>query len=757
MNSPRPIFVSLLLRLLAFAAPLVFVAMLATSANADVVGSPVTVGITGHYRTGSWTAIRLQPTVVGEGDETLIETVDGEGTRTVYRHDYAVGASRFGYCVPGGEAVPLIVRGGSRAAPLLRTRFPESDAPANGPAMVPLEMPWVVVFGDPVGLPTVGANELLGRAPQVAASLPANPEQLPDSVLGYDGVDMIVVNASGRQLLSRLSPDQSQAITDWVLGGGRLLIGLGETAAELIDAAPWLLSLLPLERSDLSTLQLMPSGFETYLSSPDLTQLGRFEGARLPDRMGQVMVDGRTASREKVPLAVEYVAGLGRVIAVAVDLDRAPMAQWPNRLELIERLSGDSLVRDEPFQRSNNRRFQYADLAGQARNTLDRFSVHRPFSFSLITLILAGLIALIGPLDYLLINHLLGRPLLGWLTFPLIAVLLSVALVVQAGPRIDPTANSDSTLRRNRIEIVDIDSIRRIGSGFSWTYLYSHRPRRLDVSVQPAASLEAVAKRPELLVAAPFGWPGTTFGGIQIAGEDSRMPAYEIELTRGKDANSGSMQDGAFFRASLRGLPLAPRSSKSFATRLRFQPQLGDVEPIARRRGTDLLEGPLTNPLPFDLLDGMLVYRNWAYLLPTRLPAGARIDAVETLRQKNFRWQLARQRAIEDSTEGGVWDPSLSDDPRRIAEMLMFHDAAGGSRYTTLQHAPLSFLDLSSLLTTDRCMLVGRAESPLTELRIGESAGHGASGSSIESDAPGGKALTMIRVVMPITFTRPDP
>ena len=45
-----------------------------------------------------------------------------------------------------------------------------------------------------------------------------------------------------------------------------------------------------------------------------------------------------------------------------------------------------------------------------------------------------ALIAAIGPLDYLLINRVLGRPLLGWVSFPVVAIGLSVLLAMQARP-----------------------------------------------------------------------------------------------------------------------------------------------------------------------------------------------------------------------------------------------------------------------------------------------------------------------------------
>ena len=81
------------------------------------------------------------------------------------------------------------------------------------------------------------------------------------------------------------------------------------------------------------------------------------------------------------------------------------------------------------------------------RATLDQFPIKSKFSFSLIAVILMLLVAAIGPLDYLLVNRLLGKPLLGWLSFPLMAIALSVLLVYQAQPRPELAAEDASPAR----------------------------------------------------------------------------------------------------------------------------------------------------------------------------------------------------------------------------------------------------------------------------------------------------------------------
>ncbi len=56
----------------------------------------------------------------------------------------------------------------------------------------------------------------------------------------------------------------------------------------------------------------------------------------------------------------------------------------------------------------------YDDLVGQLRATLDYFPAARVFSFGAITAILAGLLILIGPVDYWLSVRWLRRPSFSW-------------------------------------------------------------------------------------------------------------------------------------------------------------------------------------------------------------------------------------------------------------------------------------------------------------------------------------------------------
>jgi len=708
-----------------------------TSANATV-----TFGIEGHYRVGRWTGIRY-----ASEPFTRIETRDGDGVQVEYEQPRAVNAGGWAYAIPGSEAAPIVLS--DDRGVVLSSRFPTRGSPARGPAMIPLAMPWIVAFGDPLGIDQIGANELLKRDAMIAVSKPENATGFPDSILGYEGVDMMLMGGSSTSLLRSLGDDQRQAIADWIVDGGRVFLTLGESAPELLSAAPWLQAMLPLE--EVATVRLNPSAIETYTSTQ--VPLETFRGLRLPRGKGRVLIQGRTTRRVSTPIAVEYNIGFGRVTVVAADLEDELFAAWPERMDLMTRLTGTILVPQYEEAARRSRATAYDDLAGQLRATLDQFAIKRNYEFSIVSLILMALIAAIGPLDYLLVNRLLGRPLLGWLSFPLVVIGLSVLLVIEARPMAqgNPAAQANtaaatggssrrSALHANRVEIFDIDSIAGSGRGFTATYLYTHEASRFDFSVTPSDSLAAVSAGMKQMISAPFGYPGESFGGIQIAIEDTRLPIYQVPLA---EEDSGA---GVQVRSTLKNLPLASRSSKGVATRCRFAPKLAEVT-LQHRPGSELLKGGLVNPLPFDLLDGLLVYRNWTYLLPTRFPAGGQIDSLESLRQKNFRWQLSRQQALESATQTEAWDPTMNDAPNRIAEMLMFHQAVGGSRYTGLQHGPLSFLDLSHVLAEDRCLLIGKVVQPMTKVHTTDG---DTSGEPVEN------TLTLVRVVLPVEHAKRD-
>lgn len=723
-----------------------------------VTSQDVVVGIDGHYRVGMWTAVRCPESVVrgdGESESYTIETLDGDGVRVSYDQaasdqaasDQADGALCFGYAVPGSEAAPLVIQGNGQR---IVTRFPDQADPGAGASMIPATMPWIVVIGDTLGLETIGASEVLKRRASVAVTVPKSVESLPDHSMGYQGVDLMVINQSGLPLLEKMTTRQQVAITEWIKLGGRLLLTLGASTPQVKEASPWLFEMIPLD--EINVVRLDPASVETLVSSQ--SPLRSFTGVELPRRAGKVLLTGRNSRRILATLAAEYPVGFGRIAVISADLDEEPFADWPDRLELVQSVVKGVFPETGINAPSANRTTSFNDLAGQMRATLDQFVIKRSFSFSFLAIILLMLIAAVGPIDYLLINRVWGKPLLGWVSLPLMLIGLSGLLIMQSRPALgELESTSDSTpgstfsqggVAVNQLQILDVDAIDGVGRGLVWSFLYSHDADQYHVEFDLAGRGEEMVKHAIWTRSTPYGYPGNEFGGIQLAGENTLLPRYDVQLTTQEETQ----------RYSVGGLAVAPRSSKSLASQMRFEPAPIGQWSVYRRPGSEQLRGELVNPLPVDLVDGMLIYGDNVYMLPNRLKAGARIPTVDKLRQRNLRRRLARQQALEKNvTETELWVPGRLDAPGRVAEMLMFHDAAGGSVYTGLTHLPLANLDLSHVLMEDRCLLVGRTDEPLVSVNVRRQQ----AGSDGEPIAFTGRSLSLIRVLLPLETKRVQP
>lgn len=714
----------------------------------------VRVGIRGVYRPGNWTAVRVVDLSKLSGRSAFVdigaaETLDGDGVRV--RYQQAGGKEKtWAYAVPGTASAPLAifadtsgsgVESSSDQQSIVNSRFPVG-------AIEPSK-PWVVVIGDPLGIETIGKNELLGRESSVATSIIESADDLPDALAGWEGVDLLVINQSGAAILSEMAEPQIATIQAWIRGGGRLFVSLGKGGGAFLKALPWLASLTAVA-PDADAIRIDPAALETFTSSQ--TRLAQLDGVELPETGGRTLIFGRTASRQPVRLATEHLVGLGRVGVTSFSLDAPELIAWPQRLSLVTRLHQGLLDGDTEKRRESRTitAVPYDDLAGQLRASLDRFDSHRRIAFSIVSLILLTLAALIGPLDYWLINRLLGKPLIGWISFPLSVVAIAAVVVSLAGSRpvtATSAAGAESSgdvsgtaatngLRSNRVEIVDISAVgdQPVGRAMSLTHVSSPTATRVDLPIFVSAnwSPERGASLVDVVLTRPYGYSSPTFGGISIVGEDRGMPSYQIQVKAVSDrAGSATVNELA---ASPLAFPIAPVGSKGFQSAWAFKPTLGKIDGLAQRRGNELLTGSITNPLNVDILDGAVIYGNWVYLLPTRFRAGQTIESIESLRQKNFRWHLTRREALENASRLETWDVEMHDDLARLTEVLMFESSVGGRDYTGLSNRAFGGLDLHYALFLGQAILYGRFAEPIFD-------------TGLPAERP---SVSAVRVVLPV-------
>lgn len=690
------------------------------------------VGIGGIYRVGHWTGIRRpnDDPAKALASTDSIETLDPDGVRVRFTQGQIppsspAGQTRWAYAVPGGPGAPL--------------RWLDADGKVLSQGRfagraIELSLPWVVAIGDSLGIEQIGRNDLLAREATVAVSQIASADELPDRAAGWEGVDLLVITPNGQTILRALDPARIAALTAWLRNGGRLFVTLGRSGGELLTEVGWLAELIGIAPGS-AIQKLDPASLETYTTSQ--TPLPNLDGYPLPTAgsapgsagVGRTLIAGRTTARQTAVLAAERLEGLGRVCVTAFGLHEPEMATWPQRLTVVTRLH-PGLLDADPGQRRdvrNRAAVPYDDLAGQVRAALDRFESSRRIPFSILSLALLVLAALIGPLDYLLVNRVLGKPLLGWVSFPLSVLAVSALFIYLGFAR----GGDDTGPRIGRIEFVDISALtdQPIGRALAVTHLSSRRAARLDFPAgvnaiwaktavdTPAGNSDSATISPNaaMTLSRTQGYPGPTFGGITIEGENRTLPAYEIAMAERQAADPTSDLVGAGLTARPEGFPLPPAGSKAWLTRWSFRPQLGNTSGLTQRRGSDLLAGSITNPLTVDLLDGVLVYGNWSYLLPTRFRAGQTIASIDSLRQKNFRWHLTKREIADNASRLAVWDVEMHDDWARLSEMLMFASAVGGRDYTGLENRALGELDLSHVLTGGHAILYGRVTEPVFE------------------------------------------
>jgi hypothetical protein len=152
----------------------------------------------------------------------------------------------------------------------------------------------------------------------------------------------------------------------------------------------------------------------------------------------------------------------------------------------------------------------------------------------------------------------------------------------------------------------------------------------------------------------------------------------------------------------------------------------------------------VTNPLDVPLTNVRLLFENYAYILPKDLEAGETIDVLSEMKERNVRSLLTRRTTSSDQENKGQNRPWNPQDTRvsRIADMLMFFRAAGGSNYTGLTHSFQDFVDLSDHLYLKRAILVGEIKPNFTNLKINDQT------VSEEYD----RTNTFVRILLPVTY-----
>ncbi len=675
----------------------------------------VRIGFGEKYKVGHWTPVSV--TLAGGGQPVAgqleLIALDGDGVRTKFSPVSAglvqlpaqSELSVSSYVKFGRVNSGLTVRLRGEDGEILTSRqFAPSDLPP--PALATHEL--VVTAGQSVGVEEALSTRRRTGSDQheLLTSLIERAADLPDRWYGYEGVDTLIITTSRPDFVDSLSPQQFDAIELWVRLGGRLILCVGKRGEQMLGPGGRWASFAAGRFAGVVS-QRSTKGFETYAGATE--PLDAAGGTRNADfQLDMTLLQGvrllpdayeGTGPRDR-PTIVRFPLGFGQVTFVAVDLDQAPFAQWQGRPRMVAKLlqgPSDRRVESLGEQRSGQvRHVGYEDIVGQLRSALDQFDGVTLVWFSWIAGLIVLYIALIGPGDYFFLKDIVGRMYWTWATFPVVVVLFC-GLAYLLGD-----VWKGSRLRINQVDLVDVDLGGSLIRGTTWAHVYSPRTDFFNLSLDT----HALPQEPASVLLSWQGLPGEGLGGM-----NTRAIAAEFDVPY-SIANEPILDDAS--QPAIRDMPIQVSTSKTLAARWWGKANLENLSRLVENPN-GVLEGSLTNPLPVELTECMLVHNDWAYLIQGSFAPGQTLRVEEQASLRRLDWRLTRRTVVDTKEVSTPWDRSSTDVPR-ILEIMMFHRAARGQAYTELSHHYQAYVDLSDHLRMGRAILVGRAESRATDL-----------------------------------------
>lgn len=645
----------------------------------------VEAGIAGSARTGAWT-----PVVVGSEAAALHLSAEDPDGQFVRSPASASGRSRFQVRL-GRPQAPLLLETTGTGGRAVATRL-------AAPTTLPSSELVLLVIGD---LPAAerAARLLAGEeGPRLRVVKAAEPQTLAAGAPGmtprdFDGIDAAVVCGSvvAAAQADPLMQDVLGALDGWVRRGGRLVVIAGARSANAApEMARWLPGppgipgrverLVPLRRA---------TAIETFGRADRPLDKAALAGLEVPLLADAAKIDGVIEAFEgtkpaDLPLVVRSARGFGAITWIGLDLDQGAFRNWQGTDRLLAELLVGRAAGKSQAGRAGETRSDTLDLAGQLRQAIDRFPGVSAIPFEWIAAIGLLYVACLYPLDWWLVNR-GGRPWLAWLSLPVLVAAFSGLTWATAH------AFKGDEWRSSRVFVTDIDTTTGLVRGCSWAGIWSPVNATIDVSAAPGSMLAANATHDTAVT-----WYGAS--GRALGGPDAPSAHPSLAAT--------GYRYGATL-AALEGIPIAAASSRLFEAE--WTADWAGPPPVTaalEREAQGTLRGSIESGLTFVLEDCVLVHAGWLYDVG-RLTPGAAFDPAGGRGPRSLAGALTRRAAVKDRDVPLRWDVA-GHDIDRILEVAGFHAAAGGASYTSLESGRLGRLDLSTLVTLDRAVLVGR-------------------------------------------------
>lgn len=701
-----------------------------SNVSPDGVFTVDSVGIGGYFKLGFWTEIQITVSPTDQVDGTLqIVLPDGDGYDTTYSKPISAASGQ-------STTVSFVAKFGKANASLKIHLLDESENQVGNQANFQIEEvakplraleEFIVTLGDDIGVKQ--SLDSRGRSP-ATLDFPTyvnfdSAEVLSENWFQNDAIDLLAISTSSIDL----SESQYNQILQWVQMGGKVIVFGSEKGDELFGAGK------PFEK-------VIKGKYAGRIELPSSSSIETFsQGNRLVDRGKRLprvlnfkgIAKPYLLEESEIPIIFRQTYGLGCVVICGADVDKAPFVSWNGRSRMLGKIL-ESIVEERVGNRNEKKggrvsHIGYTDISGQLRRGLDRFQNVSFLAFTLVAVLTILYILCIGPGDYFFLKKVFKRMEYTWLTFVLISLFFSGAAIL-----IFSYTKSDQ-LAINQIEIVDIDAATKTTRGNMFAHIYS--PYAQLVDVQYPASVHSHFQAKDILVSWE-GLPGDSLGAMGNSSSNTVFDSsYEVNISKESDNYLGSLV----------GMPLQNASTKSVSSKWKGTFQSEIVSQL-RMTNTAELRGEVTNPLDVPLKDCVILFGSWAYMINGTLDPGEKIRVESDSTLRALKPYLTKRKLVDNQDINKPWSQT-STALERIAEVMMFYEAAGGNNYAKLSHRFHSGLDMSFMLDSPNdlgirdnqsAVLVGSHKKASHQLLIG-----GASGDEMYD-----QQMTFYRIILPV-------
>ena len=689
-------------------------------------GLQVEVGIENVCKTGCWTEARVTSRQLPAGIYLAeVAVLDADGNTVTYQSRVQtssdVGTLTFRIPVrflrTGSDLVARLYSLNDQAEADIRATQAFHQAPGTllqQARMAPRELrqltqyePWIV------GLGHVESLELTADfVRDLQVTQVDQIEQLPRDFLCWQGIDAIFWAAD------QIVEEDLSRLARWVHGGGKLILFPNQPAEQFLQ--------LPI-------VAQLPITFDGVAQVRDLSRLVSFVGEPSPLRITTMTlpridaVTGRTlVGGLNGPVVTVSPWGLGELTVLTVQLNESVFQSWEALPQLYRLLANLPLIGTGETETSSSLLSQngLTDMKTQWDAGLSDFGVVA----TNIWLPLAGLLLaalLVGPIDFLLVRHLLQRPSLTWLTFPLLVIGVCLWGL---------SSGSDTSVRGvMRQQLTPADAAHPFASGVlgNQTVVIDYAPQTGTQRVAGFTKL-LVEQTGRYNIASQWEVPVEQIGENVLFGPGA-IPEASF---RGYYRTSATHLDQTSYRLqpremSVSGLPIYEGSTALLEVLGQQQIPQVETNPVVtsqlRGTSTNQLRGSFSHHLSEPIADWVIAYGKILYFVSgdhstAELSPGEvlQIPSAE-VNQKELTALLTGTTTQMVKRKTGVGEDLLvkrisynpfATDLSFILNRLTFHRLLGGKSYTSLTNIELAHWDLTEQLELNQAVLVGKLKTP---------------------------------------------